>query len=137
MKRLYNAELIKCITLIENVGKVRIKDLFQYNGMLCCIVDKKDVSTLVGAGGRKIRNIQNMFNKKIKVVGYSDDIKEFVKDFIYPIKVDDVEGDNKNLILRCKDRKTKGLLIGRGKIGLTNLQDVVSRYFKIEGIKVE
>lgn len=137
MKKLYDAELMKSIALLENLGKVKIKDLFQYNGMLCCIVDKKDVSLLIGAGGRKIKNIQSMFNKRIKVVGYSDDIKEFVKDFIYPMKVDEIKHEEKNLILKCDDRKTKGLLIGRGKIGLTNLHDVVSRYFKIENIKIE
>ncbi len=137
MKKIYDADLIKSIALLENVGKVRVRDLFQYNGMLCCIVDKNEVSILVGAGGMKIKKIQSMFNKKIKVAGYSDDVKEFVKDFIYPIKVDEIEEDNNCLILRCKDRKTKGLLIGRGKIGLSNLQGVVSRYFKINNIKVE
>mgnify|MGYP001595444538 CR=1 FL=1 len=137
MKRLYDAELIKDIALLENVGKVQIKDLFLQDGMLYCIVNKEKVSSLIGVGGKKIKKIQSMFNKRIKVIGYSDDVKEFIKDFIYPIKVDEIEQEDKNLILRCKDRKTKGLLIGRGKIGLTNLQDVVSRYFKINNIRVE
>ncbi|MEK6856726.1 MAG: NusA-like transcription termination signal-binding factor [Nanoarchaeota archaeon] len=137
MKKLYNSELMKYITLIENVGKVSIKDLFLYNGTICCTVDKNKVSILIGAEGKKIKRIQNMFNKKIKVIGYSEDIKEFVKDFIYPIKIDEIEQKDKNLILRCSDRKTKGLLIGRGKTGLNNLHDVVSRYFKIDNISIE
>ncbi len=137
MKKVYDAELIKYITLLESIGKVRIKDLFQHNGMLCCIVDKNDVSILVGSGGMKIRKIQNMLNRKIKVVGFSHNIKEFVKDFIYPTIVDDLEEDNGCLILHCKDRKTKGLLIGRGGKGLFDLQAVVSRYFKIDSVKVK
>ena len=142
MKKVYDVELIKYISLLENLGKVRIKDLFQYNGMLCCIVDKKDVSLLVGLEGRKIKKIQAMLNKKIKVIGYSPDIKDFVKDFIYPIKVDNIEKDNReennnSLILHCKDRETKGLLIGRGGKGLVDLQAAISRYFKIDSIKVK
>lgn len=141
MKRVYDAELMKYIALLENTGRVSIKDLFQYNNMLCCVVNKEDVSALVGLRGRKIRKIQNMFNKKLKIVGYTNDVKDFVKDFIYPLEVENIElskeSDKNNLIIHCRDTKTKGLLIGRGKKGLSNLQSVVSRYFKIESIKVK
>ena len=137
MKRVYDAELIKYITLIEGISKVNIKDIFQYNSMLCCVVDKNNVSTLIGPHGVKIKKIQNMIKKNVKVIGYSDSIVEFVKDFISPILVDSIEESNGELIISCKDSKTKGLLIGRGRQGLLNLQRVVSRYFKISSIKVK
>ena len=137
MKKVYNAELMKYIALLENIGNVRIKDLFQYNGMLCCVVDKNDVSILVGSEGKKIRKIQDMFHKKIKVVGYSSDIRDFAKDIIYPIKVDNIEEDNGTLMISCDDRKSKGLLIGRGKLGLLNLQNALSRFFKVDKITVK
>lgn len=137
MKKVYDVELMKYIALLENLGKVRIKDLFQYNGMLCCIVDKNDVSILVGSEGRKIKKIQDMLHKKIKVVGYSDDVKDFARDFIYPIKVDSIEEDNGSIIISCNDRKSKGLLIGRGKKSLLNLQNALSRFFKVDKISVK
>ncbi|MEK6848240.1 MAG: NusA-like transcription termination signal-binding factor [Nanoarchaeota archaeon] len=137
MKKIYDAELIKYIALFESIGRVSIKDIFQYNGMLCCVVDKDKVSTLIGAHGAKIKKIQNMIKKRVKVVGYSSDLKEFVKDFIYPIEADSVEEDNGDLIISCKDSRTKGLLIGRGRQGLFNLHKVVTRYFKINDIKVK
>ena len=58
MKKVYDVELIKYITLLESIGNVNIKDLFQYNGMLCCVVDKDKVSTLIGLNGAKIKKIQ-------------------------------------------------------------------------------
>lgn len=137
MKKIYDAELIKYITLLESIGKVSIKDIFQYNGMLCCVVDKDKVSALIGAHGAKIKKIQNMIKKRVKVVGYSNDIKEFVKDFIHPIEAENIKEENGDLIISCKDSKTKGLLIGRGRQGLLNLHKVVTRYFKINDIKVK
>ena len=137
MKKVYDAELMKYIALLENIGNVRIKDLFQHNGMLCCVVDKNDVSILVGSEGKKIRKIQDMIHKKIKVVGYSSDIKDFARDIIYPIKVDGIEEDNGTLLISCDDRKSKGLLIGRGRQGLLNLQNALSRFFKVDKITVK
>ncbi|MBI2507469.1 NusA-like transcription termination signal-binding factor [Candidatus Woesearchaeota archaeon] len=137
MKKVYDAELIKYMALFEKIGNVNIKDIFQYNGMLCCVVDKENVSKLVGPQGIRIKKIQDMIKKKVKVVGYSSGIKEFVKDFIYPIEIIDIEENNGELIISCEDNKTKGLLIGRGRQGLTNLHNVVSRYFKINNIKVK
>ena len=137
MKKVYDVELMKYIALLENISHVRIKDLFQYNGMLCCVVDKNDVSTFVGSGGKKIRKIQDMIHKKIKVVGYSDDVKDFAKDLIYPLEVSKIEDDNGNLLISCDDRKSKGLLIGRGRKGLLNLQNALSRFFKVDKITVK
>ena len=137
MKKVYDSVLIKYITLLESVGSVNIKDLFQYNGMLCCVVDKDKVSTLIGLNGAKIKKIQNMIKKKIKVAGYSNDVKEFVRGFIYPIEVENIEEENGDLIISCKNNKTKGLLIGRGRQGLSSLHGVVTRYFKINDIKIK
>jgi|SRR3989344_3936845 len=137
MKRIYDAEIMKYIALLENIGKVRIRDLFLHNNMIVCVVDKSSVSILVGQEGKKIKKIQNMLNKKVKVIAYSDDVKDFVKDFIYPIKADSIEEDNEGLTIHCRDSRTKGLLIGRERRSLTDLQNVVSRYFKVESIKVK
>lgn len=137
MKKVYDVEMMKYIALLENLGKVRIKDLFQYNGMLCCVVDKNNISILIGSEGRKIKKIQDMIHKRIKVVGYSEDVKDFAKDFIYPIKVDSIEENNGNILISCNDRKSKGLLIGRGKQGLLNLQNALSRFFKVDKIIVK
>ncbi len=137
MKKVYDVELMKYIALLENISNVRIKDLFQYNGMLCCIVDKNDVSILVGSEGKKIRKIQDMIHKKIKVVGYSSDVKDFARDLIYPIEVDSIEENNGTLSISCDDRKSKGLLIGRGRQSLLNLQNALSRFFKVDKITVK
>ncbi|MBI2105924.1 NusA-like transcription termination signal-binding factor [Candidatus Woesearchaeota archaeon] len=137
MKITYDADSIKYIALIETLSRVKVKDLFMLNGILCCVVSKSDMSKLIGSNGVKIKKIQNMLKKRIKVIGFDDDINEFVKNYLHPLKVDKIENQDSNLIISCKDSKTKGLLIGRSRSGLIDLKRVVSRYFNINEIKIK
>src|SRR3989344_8221458 len=137
MKITYDVDSIKHIALIETLSRVKVKDLFKLNGVIYCVVAKNDVNKLIGSKVIKIRKIQDMLKKRIKVIGFDDDINVFVKNYLHPLKVDKVENQDSNLIISCKDSKTKGLLIGRSRSGLIDLKRVVSRYFNISEIKVK
>jgi transcription termination/antitermination protein NusA len=137
MKIVYDADLIKYISFIENLSRVKVKDLFKHNEILCCVVDSRDVKNVVGPKGNRIRKMQDMLKKKIKVVGYSENVSEFVKAFVYPVEISDIEENEGGLVISCKDSKTKGLLIGRGGSNLEGLKRVVSRYFKISDIEIK
>lgn len=137
MKITYDADSMKHIALIETLSRVKIKDLFKMNNVLHCVVSEKDVNKLIGINGNKIRKMQDLMKRKIKVIGFSDKPDEFVKNYLLPIRVDSIDKIDSELVISCKDSKTKGLLIGRSRSGLIDLKRVVSRYFKISDIKVK
>jgi|SRR3989344_733569 len=136
MKIVYDEQLMKYIALVENLTKVNVKDMFLKNNMLYCVIDKENLRKIIGPNGSKIKRIENLIKKKIKILGYSSNVNEFVKDLVYPFKIDKVEDTEGVVNIYCKDTKTKGLLIGRERRNLLNFKEITKRYFPIQDLKV-
>jgi len=77
-----------------------------------------------------------LLKKKIKIVEFNSDIKQFIRNFILPLQVKDINQEENIITIEGPDTKTKGLLIGRERKNLENLKNIVKRYFEIEDIKV-
>ena len=125
MKIVYDEKLMKYIALFESSTKVNIKDMFLMNNMLYCVFVKEDLKKAIGPNGAKIKRLENMVKKKIRVLPYSNDVKIFVKDLLYPFEVDKIEGDDKIINIYCRESKTKGLLIGRERRNLLNFKEII------------
>ena len=136
MKIIYDEKLMKYIPLFESITKVNVKDMFLKNEILYCVIDKTDLKKAIGPNGAKIKKMENMFNKKIKILPYSDNIEEFVKSLLYGFEIDKIEKMDNIVNISCKNVKTKGLLIGRERRNLLNFKEIVKRYFPIEDLKV-
>lgn len=134
----YDAEIMKIIQIFETVTGAKLKDCIQYdqNQRIVFIVNEGEIGKAIGKKGSNIRKLENMFNKKIRVVGFSHEITQFVRNMIAPLQVNNVEEKEGEIIITGQDTKTKGLIIGRNKQNLNNLITMVKRYFDIEDIKV-
>ena len=73
------------------------------------------------------------------MVEFQPDMIKFIKNMILPFKVDDIILlDDKTVILKSEDQKTKGLIIGKNARNLRALETNVKRYFDdLKEIKVE
>ncbi len=133
----YNLKLLNYISFFEKVTHAEVKDCIEDEDKLIFIVMPMHLRRALGKNGSNIKQLNNELHKKIKVVEYSDDIKEFIKSLIMPLKVDDIEEDGKVIKLKSDDRRTKGLLIGKNAHNLREYEAIVKRYFDIDEIKVE
>ena len=77
-----------------------------------------------------------MIKKKIKVVEYSDDVVEFLRSFISPIKVVSIENVDNIIEIKADDIRNRGILIGRDRRNLVNLKNIVRKYFDVVDIKI-
>jgi len=136
MKIVYDQQLMKYIILFENLTHVNVKDVYSRNGSLWFVVQKGGMFRAVGKNGERVKKIENMVKKKIKIIEYDDDVCVFSSHLIYPVKAKNIEFDEGNLVFECEDSKSKGLLIGRDRKNLKELKEVLSRYFKIDDIIV-
>jgi len=114
----------------------RVKDCFEYNEKILFIVNNGDIKKVVANRGSKIKKLEGMIKKKIKVVEYSDDIVEFLKSFISPIKVVSIENVDNIIEIKADDTRERGILIGRDRKNLDNLKNVVRKYFDVVDIKI-
>ena len=79
-----------------------------------------------------IRKLQRLFKKRIKVIEFNQNPQEFVRNCIAPLEVETITLEEDKLTLKSSDTKIKGMLIGREKQNLKELNEIVQKFFKIE-----
>lgn len=136
-KQTYDVELIKIINLFENVTKSRVKEAFYMKETLTFIVFEGDIYKALGKNLENLKKIETMLKKKIKIVEFNTDLAKFIRNLIYPYRVDDVNVDGKIITIHDEDTKTKGLIIGAKAQNLRQYESIVKKYFDIDEIKVE
>jgi transcription termination/antitermination protein NusA len=135
MKIKYDINLMKFMQLFENITHAKLKDCIS-NEQLIFIVQDGEIGKAIGKGGSNVRRLEELLKKKIKIVEFNSDIKQFIRNFILPLQVKDINQEENIITIEGPDTKTKGLLIGRERKNLENLKNIVKRYFEIEDIKV-
>ena len=125
-------ETIQQITFFEKLTGAKVKDCFG-NDFLTFIIEEGSVQRAV----RGLDRVQKAFKKEIKIIGFSSDPIKFIKNLLYPVKVENVRKEEKVVIIKCQDNRTKGKVFGREKSRLRFMLSLVKKYFDIEEIKVE
>ncbi len=130
----YDSEIMKLMTLFESMTGAKLKDCI-LNERLLFIVEENEIGKAIGKKGSNIKRLENMLNKRIKVVEFNQDVLQFIKNLLYPLQTSGIE-NNDDVIAIQADTKTKSLIIGRNQQNLKNLISIVKRFFDIQEIKV-
>ena len=121
---------IQKINLFESLTNAKVKELTDED-KITIIVDEGEIGKAIGKNGKNIKMFENMLHKKIKIVEFSKDPLKFTANFIHPAKAELIQLNNNNIEIKAKDRKTKGLLIGRERKNLNELEKLLKEYFKL------
>jgi len=133
----YDINIMKYISLFENITLTKVKDCIEKEGYLIFIVNQNDIAKAIGRNGANIKRLSQLLNRKIKIVEFNPNVSQFIRNYIKPLDVANIEEDNGNVTINGRDSKTKGMLIGRDNKNLDDLNSIVKRYFKIDNIKVK
>ena len=136
MKIKYNIDSMKFISLFETLTRARVKDYLVVEGISVFVVNENDIGLAIGKNGINAKKAGDAIKKPVKIVAYSEDVCQFVKNYIYPVKVKEVTKEDNVVTIEGIDTKSKGIIIGRDRKNLNNLIDVTKRYFDIEKIQV-
>lgn len=133
----FTIETLGYIKFFENVTKTNVKDCFiDKNNNLVFIVDKFQASKAIGKKGVNIKKLSLKFKRRIKIIEYSEDPVQFVKNAVYPLKLTEVRQEDDFIIIKADSTQQKAILLGRDKQNLKALQNLVNKFFKIE-VKIE
>lgn len=136
VKTVYDIDMIKIINLFEQVTHARVKEAFYMKDVLTFVVFEGDKFKALGKNLSNLHRIEQMLQKKVKVVEFNSEIIKFITNLIYPFKVESIVQDGKIITISDQDTKTKGLLIGAKAQNLRMYESIVKKYFEIEEIKV-
>ena len=134
----YDLAMIQTISIFEKVTGAKLKDCIDddHQGRLIFIVSPGQLWKALGKGSANIKKLETKFNRKIKIVEFNPELKRFIVNLVYPLKIKDVDEESSVITLHGQDTNTNGLLIGRNAQNLRNLEKNVRRFFEVEEIKV-
>jgi transcription termination/antitermination protein NusA len=122
--------------LMERISGVRVKDCFRDEDVLYFVVSPGYLGKAIGKGGANIKKIQTELGKKIRIIEFRDNMIDFVKNVIYPLKVAEVVEEENIVYIKDPNKKTKSLLIGRDGKNLKLINRAVKRFFSVDDVKV-
>ena len=113
----------------------KVKDCIA-NKKFIFIIEENEMGKAIGKNGVNVKRLESKLKRKIKLVEFSNDVLQFVKNLIYPLQGLDIKHDNGVITIYGKDTGTRAMLIGRERQNINNLIGIVRRYFNIKEIKV-
>ena len=80
----YDSDLIKLITLFESMSGANAKDCITYDNKdnIIFIIEENEMGKAIGKNGANIKRVEDLLKRKIKLVEFSQDILQFVKNMI-------------------------------------------------------
>jgi len=137
MKTKYDVELIKLMSLFENITRARLKDCFYSKDKLLFVVNHGEMGKALGKKKMHIEKLEKVLNRKIKIVEFNPDIKTFIKNLMFPLRILEIKEQDGVYTIKGPDTKTKGLMIGARAQNLRNYEEITRKYFdNIKELKV-
>ena len=132
MVKKFDIKLINYINLFNSITKVMPKDCFFEDEKLVFIVKEGDLGKAIGKHGSTINRLSSIIKKEIKLIEYSDDLIQFVKNLIYPIEVQKIYKEGSTIFIEEPNNKIKGRIYGRDRKNLLYINDILKKYFNCE-----
>lgn len=127
------------IAIFESLTKAKVKDCIANDiadSKIFFIVHENEMGKAIGRHGSNIKRIESILKKRIRLVEFSNDILQFVKNLIYPLQAKELKEENGIITIYCLDTKTRGIIIGRDRNHLNFITNVVKRHFEVKEVKV-
>ena len=134
MKQMIDMKDLMYINLFERITRVRTKSCFFYNNILIYAIPSGWVSRAIGKNGENVKELSRILNKKIKIIGLSEDmsnraqIQNFISDVVKPTTFKSLEM-NENEIIISGSRDDKAALIGRNRVRFDELSLIIKEFF--------
>ena len=119
-------------SLFEKITRARVKDCFKDEDTIYFVISTGFMGKALGKKGINIKKVQQELGKNIKLIEYRERVEDFVKNVIYPLKVEEITLEENTILLKDSSKKTKSLLIGRGSKNLNLINRAIKRFFNVD-----
>ncbi len=136
MKIKYDAQLMKLMSFFESATHARLRDcLIDSNGVLTFVVADK-IGLAIGKNGATAKKLESALKRKIKIVAFSENLEEFLRNLLMPLKIRGVEVKEDKTVVITPEPESRGYIIGRAASSLRNYESILKRYFDIKEVRV-
>ena len=134
MKVILNAQAIQSINFFQSLTGSAVVDCLTEEDEMYFVVGAGQYGLSVGKGGEKIKRAEHMFKKSIRIIEYSPDVKQFIKNVIPEAQEIVVKDDGIEVHVRQQDRAK---VIGRGGKKIKIINRFLERLFDAGSVKVK
>lgn len=133
----FDRKSINALNLFEKKLRIGAKQVVEYGNTLFFLIERKDIREIIRKKSEKIKEVGKILKKKVRIIQNplrnESGIINFVKNLIYPIKVDKIEVKDKEIIIVAGIQE-RSMLIGRDRRGEKELLDILNKNFDIKKI---
>lgn len=134
----FDIQKIQYMNVFEQITGVKAKTCFFYSNTVIFTVPRILVNRAVGKNAANIRKLMMRLNRKVKIVATPNsraDLEYFINSVVYPYNVQSLSFEDNILVIHANP-KIKALLIGKGKLKLHELAEVINRFFGIKEVVI-
>lgn len=137
--KVLDMQFIRYANLFYNVTRIRAKHCFEYNRTIVFVVPRHLVMRSIGENNRNLERLSSVIGKKIKIVadpnGVSD-LRNFVSVITKPVRFKDIEIVDGEIVINAGSQ-SKASLIGRDKVRLEEMSNILEQYFGIKKVRIK
>ncbi len=123
----YDQQTIGLITMFEKLTGTSVKNCHK-DSSIVFIVKEGDIGKAIGKNGKNVQRLTNIIKKPIRIVEYSEDPVQFVKNLTRNTNSKIYKAESGEIIIEPATSKDKGIIFGRDKKNLKYLQDLVAQH---------
>lgn len=139
MVKILNMQFIRYANLFGKVTGIRTNHCFEYNNTIVFAVPRKFIGQAIGKDNKNLKKLNQIIRKKIKIVPIplgKEDIENFVSVIVNPVKFKAIEIKENNATITA-NMQSKASLIGRNKVRLNEMQNILEQYFGIKKLRIK
>ena len=139
MVKTLDMQFIRYANLFSKITRIRTNHCFEYNNNIIFVVPRKLVLKAIGKGNKNLETLNKIIGKRIKIVATPEgieSIENFVSIIVKPARFKGIEIKNREAII-TSNIQSKASLIGRGKVRLREMENILEQYFDIKKVRVK
>lgn len=138
MGKTLEIQSIQYMNFFEKLIGLRTRHCFSFNGTIFFVVNPNLVPRAIGESGSNIKKLATRLRRKVRIIATpfsAGDAEKFVSSLVYPIQIKKfvIEGEEASIIA---PREARAMIIGRNKVKLGELENILKEYFGIKRLKV-
>ena len=130
------------IALFETMTGAIVEDcvIDDKNDRIIFVVKKGYMGLAIGKGGRKVKLLEKLMKKRLEVVEYSNDVREFITNALKPVRIQGIRlterPDGRKIAVVSVDPRDKARAIGKNGRNAEKLRLLARRYFGIDNVMI-
>lgn len=139
MIKVLDMQFIRYANLFNKITKIRSNHCFEYNNTIVFAVPRKFVMRAIGKGNINLEKLNRIIGKKIKIVAIPngrEDMESFISIITRPIKFKGIDINGEEVVISA-GMQSKAALIGRGKVRLEEMENILGQYFGVKKVRIK